>query len=255
MLSIKNPPIMQLVLTVSFTPPLEGLSIIDLADLYAQFRDEFPIFAQVQRAGAMSYKPFEATMTVGDMPRVIFGAEGASVQVGFQSDRLTMLWSRTTPIAAPANYPGFDDIVARYFAAMFKLQAWMAARRLPEITPAVGEVAYVDALPLDVAGADQRRPISSVIKTVNPDVLFPMISLEHAWNEPLTGDLEGFVRVQITAPNVMADGTVAVGFDTTVSFAPGGSWSEARINFEKAHQASLAVFERVVNLDALAISE
>lgn len=251
---LKNPPIMQLALTVSFTPSLDSLSIIDLAELYSEFRGDFPIYAQVQRAGPMSYSPFEADETKGSMPRILFSSEDTSSQVAFQNDRLTVLWRRTTPLTSEPKYPGFGHVVELYFKALVRLQGWLRAKGLPEIVPAVGELAYVDAFSVEDRETHKPRAISDILNIFSSEVIFPILTFSHNWTEPLRGKLDGYIRVEIDAPTQLADGEMVVSLDTTVSFNPGDDWMVAERKFSDAHEAALQVFDRVVNPNAVAMS-
>ncbi|WCP71585.1 TIGR04255 family protein [Sphingomonas hankookensis] len=251
--SAPNPPIVQLVLTVSFEPALDNLSIIDLADLFRQYEREFPIFQQVNRAGPMSANPFEMKLEVGGLPRMMFASPAMDWQVAFQNDRLSVLWARTKPMDQAPDYPGFTAVADRFAIALGMFKRWLEDRGLALPKPSVSEVAYVDAFPIIAAASGRQLKMSEIIRTINPALKFPMTSLEHRWTEPLRDGRDGYALVEITAPIALADGTSALGFDTTVRMSANGEWDAVGDCLEYGHSVALEIFDRVVNQDTGAI--
>ena len=242
-----NPPIVQLVLTASFEPALDNLSIIDLADLFRQFENEFPIFQQVNRAGPMSVNPFDAQIDAGGMPRMMFASGDMDWQVAFQNDRLSMLWVRTKPLSEAPSYPGFTAVADRFSAALDTFRAWLEDRGLTMPNPSIMEVAYVDAFPIYDVDAGRQLQMSEIVKTINPTMKFPMTSLAHRWTEPLGEAYTGFALVEVTAPIALNDGTMVLSFDTTIRIEANGSWSVLAGHLAYGHTVALEIFDRVVN--------
>ena len=104
--STDNAPIVQLLLTMSFSPSLDDISIIDIAGLYEIFRPEFPVFRQIARAAPMSYtlidnEPIFPQIT--GTPRVAFSTADTSKKIFFQNDRLSLGWDRISTLEAAAE--------------------------------------------------------------------------------------------------------------------------------------------------------
>lgn len=248
--SMPNPPIAQLVLTVSFEPTLDNLSIIDIADLFRQYERDFPIFQQVNRAGPMSTNPFEVKIDGGGMPRTMFANEALDWQVAFQNDRLSLLWARAKPLDQVPDYPGFTVVADRFASALATFKRWLEDRGMAIPTPSVAEVAYVDAFSINDSESGRQRKMSEIIKTINPVLAFPMSSLQHSWTEPLREGCDGYALVEITAPIALTDGTIALGFDTTVRIDARADWATVPDCLEYGHTVALEIFDRVVNPDA-----
>jgi uncharacterized protein (TIGR04255 family) len=110
-------PITQLMLTVQFFPHIQNLNPIDLADLYAPFRADFPVFEQVPRAGPM---PLDVNDTVAEVsfglaPRYRFVDNRNEFSIFLQNDRFSLNWGRVNALDGPSEYPGFDSILSKAF--------------------------------------------------------------------------------------------------------------------------------------------
>ncbi len=249
-----NAPVVEMLVTVQFSPSLDTLSIIDMADLYGLFRSDFPVFSQVPRAGPMSFDPVEAIVHIeqtGDQPRLSFASEDLSRLVVFQNDRLSFGWLRVAPLHNNPSYPGFQNIFASLVDALKRLQAWIAGRGLAPIKPRAAEVSYQDAFAIHNAAGEQTLPVSDVFNFINPDLKFPKFRFNYAWSELLPDDLPGFATVSASAPALVADGTEVMLLQTWASFNPGTDWDALPDKFEAAHQAVLAIYHRVVNTAAV----
>lgn len=252
--SAENAPVVHLLLTVSFSPPLDLLTIIDIAEVYGLFREEFPVFQQISRAGAMTLQSpppltFEST---GLPPRVSFSTADLSYAVLFQGDRLSMGWTRTSPLGSAAGYPGFEVLFARFVAKMGILRSWLSERGSHAV-PQVGELVYTDAFAQEAPTRSSALRPSDLFGVINPDISFPIDRIECSWVEPLPSDQVGFARASVNGPGLSPSGSKIFTLETTVTFDLSAvGWGGLGRAFEMAHGVGTDIFKRVVKPNALA---
>ncbi|MEG3162265.1 hypothetical protein U1763_17320 [Sphingomonas sp. LB2R24] len=253
-LSAEKAPVVQLLLTASFSPSLDFLSIIDLADLYALFREDYPVFRQISRAAPMTADPFQVrveSIQVGALPRLSFTAADPSRHMMFQSDRFSFGWARVSDLSEPSDYPGFDALYALFREYLERVQGWVLARGI-EISPQVGEIVYTDAFMVGENGIVAGAPAADIFTIINPEIRFPVTSIDCTWVEPLTGGIGGFVRSTASGPALSPSGSHMMTLETTANFDLSGGWAVVDQGFDVAHRAGLEIFKRVVNPLALA---
>ena len=246
-------PIVQLFLTVSFTPALSDLSILDLADVQLLFRDEFPIFKQLNRAGPMSFRldrdePDLARMM--GLPRLAFSSEEAGTQVLFQNDRVSFSWNRTSTLKARPDYPGFESMFSAFEHHIKTIISWAGARGV-EIAPSVGELAYTDAFVLQTEDGT-LRPISEIFGFVSSAEKYSVLMFDYSWAESLPDEQEGYLDVTASGPGSSPDGVDVATLETTARFDASGGWGDLSRSFGSAHRAAHDLFRRVVKPTASA---
>lgn len=243
---MRNPPVVQLILTASFAPTLDTLNMLDIADLFGEFREHYPVFQHLPRAGPMSFVPFQASLELNhNMPRVGFGNADISEQFMFQNDRLTFAWTRTTGLSENANYPGFDAIASKLYGGLEILRKWLMKRGHAEPVPIVGEVFYDDAFSI-LLPSGVSRGVEDVFTFMDPSHRSDRLAFQHSWTESLQGEVPGFAHVSVSAPALLADGSSAIRMITSVSFDAAQNWAAMRERFSVAHGAALGIFDRVV---------
>lgn len=244
-----NAPIVQLLLTVSFLPALPDLSIIDLADFYALFRQEYPVFRQVARAGPMSFSPMPEMADLGHMvgpPRLAFSTEETERQVLFQNDRLSYGWNRTSSLKSGPNYPGFSASFETLVRHLDVLRNWSSGRGI-EIRPAVAEIVYTDAFTLQSSASENPTPLPELFTFMNPASLHPIMGFDYSWTEQLPSELSGYIQASAAGPALSPEGVPVATLETTSYFDASTKWDQLDQKFERAHQAIHGVYERVVN--------
>ncbi|WP_174298867.1 TIGR04255 family protein [Sphingomonas bacterium] len=240
-------PIVQLFLTVSFTPALSDLSILDLADVQRLFRDEFPVFKQLKRAGPMSFQLEQNEPDLAQimgLPRLAFASESTGTQVLFQNDRVSFSWNRTSTLDAKPDYPGFDALFTQFKRHIGAIVSWAGARDI-EIAPSVGELAYTDAFTLQTEDGTPRC-ISDIFGFVSPPEKNPAYMFDYSWAESLPDEQDGYLDVTASGPASSPDGVEVATLETTARFDASGGWSDLSRPFGSAHQAAHGLFRRVV---------
>lgn len=253
-LSADEAPVVQLLLTASFSPSLDFLSIIDLADLYALFREDYPVFQQVNRAAPMTADPSQVQLPgiqVGALPRLSFSTADSSRRMMFQSDRFSFGWARISDLSELSGYPGFDAIYGLFREYLQRVREWVSARGI-EISPHVGEIVYTDAFFVGADGSVAGAPAADIFAIINPELRFPVTSIDCTWIEPLKGGSDGFVRSTASGPALSPSGAYMMTLETTANFDLSGGWTVFDHGFDVAHRAGLEIFKRVVNPLALA---
>lgn len=244
-------PVVQLLLTVSFSPSLGNLTILDLADIAALYRDAFPVFQQVSRAGPMSSRAHEAVVTLPMPmhPRIALSSATSRYQILFQDDRMSFGWVRGTELNEPNDYPGFSAVFRGLMDNVQRLIGW-AGQRGVTISPTVGEIAYTDAFAL-LAG----KPLSDIITLLNPDGKLPVTSFNYGWTQPWPNDREGYVEGLFAGPSLSPEGRRVATLETSARFNPGATWHELEAGFADGHAVITDTYRELVKPPSHAISE
>lgn len=240
-----NAPIVHLLLTASFAPAIELLSIIDLAELFKLFEADYPVFQQLHRAGQMSANAQTGTFMVENVstsPRVSFTSADLSSFMFFQDDRFSMGWNRST---ASDIYPGFQAVYDQFERNLAIVNSWLSDRG-SNVVPVVGELVYTDVFAMPPVALGDA--LSKTFTVMEPFGTFRTNSLECAWIESLPEGGEGFARVKVAGPALSPAGEPVLMFETTISFNLAGfPWHNIHTGFEMAHGVGHDVFRRVVN--------
>lgn len=165
------PPVSEVGFTVQFDP-LEGLTFVDLAELYELYKPRLPIIQQVPPLPTMQLTPGEEQFAGAPfivpvaLPRAWFVADDSVELVQFQSDRISYNWRRLNPNETTAEYPGYDALKQRLKSEKGVLDAWIERRGWSIRRNSVGELLYTNTIPLMVDGEPRR--ISDVLSFYKP---------------------------------------------------------------------------------------
>jgi len=237
-------PVVQLLLTVSFSPPIENLTILDLASVAALFRDEFPVFQQIARAGPMSAQAnadhaiFPAWVSA--TPRISMSSTESRFQLLFQNDRLSFGWVRGSSLDEPNDYPGFTEIFENFETHVGQIVAW-AKQVGSEIRPAIGEIVYTDAFPLTMG-----KPLSDIITLLNPIGKLPVNSFNYNWTQPWPNEREGYVEGLFAGPGLSPEGTYVATLETSARFEINAAWDGVEAAFKDGHAVMKDIYEQLV---------
>jgi uncharacterized protein (TIGR04255 family) len=254
----QNAPVSEMTLTISFTPDLSGLTMLDVVELYEKFRHRYPFFQHLPIA-----EPMTATPTIGYampqlsvgpqppvLPRANFSAADLQTALFFQFDRMTTAWRRQAPLGAPDTYPGFERMLQKMRDEMSILREWIKSRGLPDLSPVVGELGYINSFEMEPNG--KRRSLEDIFAFYTNPRKAKMHSFNCAWTEPLgedskTGNLNALVQGA-----VLPDGQAGVYFNLlgSVDLSPGG-WDDADQALRLVHSRLNEMFEGSLRPDFL----
>jgi uncharacterized protein (TIGR04255 family) len=214
----QDPPLTEVALSVQFDRL--GLGLIDLGEIWALFRRDFP---------KVEYRPllppvFETfglpsvsngpgirldLVDAMDLPRVWFLDDSECELIQFQGDRFIHNW-RKTPKGG--EYPRYEAIRHRFLAELNTLATYVSEKGLGMIRPNQCEVTYVNTLPLrskpfplasfsdrDLEGAGEFEDVSLVARYL----------MRNAADVPI-----GRVTIQ-TGHSVSPDGQLAMALNIT----------------------------------------
>lgn len=241
-------PVVQLLMTLAFQEAIVGIGLLELAEIAALYRDEFPVFGQIGRAGPMGINPNEVAVMIGGMPRISLSTGDARYNIFLQEDRLSFGWNRTSPLDSPHDYPGFSATYKRLKRHIERLSDW-SSRRGQTISPGVGEVVYTDAFQIA-----RETNLGDIYALFAPTDELPVSAFTCSWNQPWPSERGGYVSGAIEGPVLSAEGVTTTTLETTARFWSGGNWEACDAAFEEAHDAITSVFEKVVKPEARAKS-
>ncbi len=250
---IENAPVAQMVLTISFAPVLSGLTMVDIVDLFGQYRDRYPFFQHLPIAQAMtaSELPVATIASHGstDMPRVMFGAKDLQYSIYFQFDRLSLSWVRQAPIGSPDTYPGFQSMLAKFLSEIETLRAWVKVRKLPDIAPQVAELAYMNVFAVEVDGV--KRRLSDRFTFFNNPRGAPMSSFVCAWTERLDDENPSEGYVNATAQfRMLNDGLPGIGFELlSLADLNNLAWQDSNPKVTQMHDKIEQIFSGSIHPD------
>lgn len=241
-------PVVQLLMTLAFNEPIVGIGLLEIAEIAGLFRDEFPVFGQIGRAGPMGINPNEVSVMIGGMPRISLTTGDARYNIFLQEDRLSFGWNRTSPLDSPHDYPGFSSTYRFLRQQISRLSEW-AAKRGQLISPGIGEVVYTDAFQLN-----PETHLGSIYALFAPTGQLPVSAFTCNWTQPWPSERGGYVSGTIQGPGLSPEGLTTTTMETTARFWSGGNWEACDVAFEEAHDAITSVFETVVKPEARAKS-
>lgn len=247
------PPISQLLLTLRFEPAAVGLSILDLGKIRELFSADYPVFQEVARAGPMPLHPANVEPEVGGiMPRLQFLSEDLSLKVLFQDDRVTVGWSRVSPLDQDADYPGFSVTLSRLIETYTTIARYLKDIGAADPSPATGEVFYVDAFNM-LRPDGTLTPLEEVFTFYRSNEAFGFNQLSFVfrriYEEPFEGQSETGVSGYYNGPN----GEVMVTLQTVVRFGITDADTDLVQPFKAAHKIANETFSVLVKPDSYAI--
>lgn len=253
-------PIVQMLLTVQFQPAAQSLTIIEWADLRALFEADFPVFAQVSRAGPMNPDPRveQLTFAIGGegMPRLQLLSEDLAVVVYLQDDRVSVGWARRAPLDADPGYPGFDHLLGQLLSVLATVLKFIEERAVETVSLAAAEVVYDDAFLMHKGGARLRR-LEDVFTCVRSMEEFAFNRLNLTYQRillPEQDGLSGSVQTTIAGWNAPSPDEITSNLQTVIRFAIEGLDQEGlRVPFEKAHRLAHKLYDTLVKAEATAI--
>lgn len=253
----RSPPIVQLMLTVQFQPAATSMTVLDWADLRARFSEDFPVFAQVARAGPMHPDPTVLTVEAPfGLPRFQLTSEDLSSILLLQDDRMSLGWQRTAPLEVDPAYPGFDATLNRFQIIFANMLSFVEQRSAETVRVSAGELAYTDAF-LIMRNNEQIRPLEEVFNCVrsNQSFRFNQLSLNYMTVlEPGPHRIGGHAQTIISGFTPMPNGDIVTQLQTVVRFVLEASPLNLKVPFEAAHDVSKQIYATLVNPDAPAIS-
>lgn len=237
-------PISQIFLTIQFAVPYGNLNPIRQAEVFSVFRDRFPIFEQVTRAGPMPTEIVDAIQVFpqfGDA-RTVFYNEDRSLAVFFQDDRFSFSWDRISPLDQPPEYPGYDAILEQALAAWRQLDTLILHSGDSE--PLVGEIVYMDHFAGDPA--EGFAGLGRIYAPLAPDYESAASRYVFTWAQPFNE--AGSLQTQIQGP-VFFGGHVATQLQQTARFRLAGGWEGLKAGFDKAHSSVEKSFKSLIRPD------
>ena len=146
------------------------MTVLDLADWVRNFEDSYPFADQLPFAPRVELQTGSPQIMFGpvevDLPRIQLRSASTSERLQLQTDRFVMTWSRSEALGEPANYPGYLVMKANWRKRVAEFREWHNRRLGPAPAGRLIELAYVNSVPLDVAG--QKRRLSDIFKFIQP---------------------------------------------------------------------------------------
>lgn len=258
---LKNPPVVTVILTVQFTPALSALTMLDVVGVFDLFKDRYPVFAQINRAGPMIVNPlkgavFDLTQPDQQLPRVAFTSEDSSRAIYFQDDRVSLSWSRQSGLDEPTDYPGYEGLRDSLLEEADRFVRWSSANNFPEVRPATAEVLYINAFRMDLG--DRRRAMSEVFTFFNNPRKARMVALDFAWTEFVrppelvagAKDTSGLVHMQ-TSSGIAPTGKPVVTFQLTGTSQADHTWNEMKRTLDEVHDRIAEIFDAAIQDEVL----
>lgn len=238
-----NAPITQLLLTLQFVPPVASLGPIEIAACSAEFRDEFPHFEQVSRAGPMPTDPSVAELSLSIGPaRTRLSTSDGSRSILFQEDRFSYGWDRIVNLEESSGYPGFEIILTDAIKIWNRLRS-IIENENADFTLLSAEIAYSDAFEAEHEGV--AIPLHSIFNVISENYKSSMIGYNFTWSEPLQA-VTGFIEMQVTGPAAAPFG-VFTNLQTVGRFKPKAGWLGMADDFATVHDEILEAFKKLVN--------
>lgn len=175
----------ELVLGGHLEAPLP-LTVLDVADWTSRFAD-FPVVQELPPLAPAALPvpgtPQEASIAIGmgpALPRMLLRSPDGRMSIQMQGDRFAVGWSRIEPIGSPADYPGFEAMLAHWGDLSSRFEAWAGTRLRSQPRYRLVEVSYSNATPLERDG--QRKRIGDIFRFVQPG-LRPVNMFATQWAE------------------------------------------------------------------------
>jgi len=243
----KDPPIVELALTLTFTE-LAGPTVVDLANLYSAFQGQYPTIQHQPQLAPMNAVPGPAVVQVSpvgvEVPRLWFISHDTRDLVQFQPDRVSQNWRRIGPFSDRIEYPGYEAVRSRFVEAFLRVEAWARERGVPSLSLATAELVYVNAFPL--RRADDEIRLSEVISFYKPPVPARIFNLHMNWFEAVP-EIEGGRVIVAFSPGQLPDGPQALNLTMTGRCAVRGmDVTEALARLDVLHDNIHTIFARVL---------
>lgn len=238
-------PIVQVMLTLQFAPPLSNLDPVTVADVFNAFRAEFPVFEQVARAGPMPVDPdvLEIPNPLGS-PRNSFLTDDRSKAIMFQDDRFSFLWQRKP--GSDLEYPGYDAIVSEALAHWRKIEKIAVVRSAHALMPLVGEITYTDQFLLSQQSPAQQ--MAAIFAPLDRQFSTDARRVQVSYSEAAGPD--GFYEVQIVGPvpipEPIGESKLCAQMQTIGRFPIRDSWDGVSAGFNRMHDHVKSAFTHVV---------
>lgn len=185
------------------------LSVIDYAAMCEFFKDQFPVFQQTEMVGPLVVAPGQSALQFGaSSPRIWLSTSEGHLLAQFQHDRISLNWRRLLPYSSRVDYPGYDAIVHRFEGYFGAVRNWLKERLDIQVEPISGELAYVNAIPLNQNGTEYR--ISEIVPFYCPREKRKVIGFNFQWAEQYSERPEGYMYIQTTVGATMHDGVVVI---------------------------------------------
>lgn len=146
----KRPPLVEVLLAVSFSP-IEELDCRHIADLYKVFSENYPeylekppldpVFEVFSRSGVAAHNVSLQLIQQLPLPRIwMMDARGEQL-IQFQKDRVVLNWKKSPGAGA---YPRYDAIRENFVATLNKVDTYLASNGLKKIDPNQCEISYIN---------------------------------------------------------------------------------------------------------------
>lgn len=241
-------PVTQLMVTVQFQPFLSGLNVVHLAEIRSLFADSHPIVNSIGRAGPMAARlgepPFGAA---GMLPRLQLLKADLSGSILVQDDRISLSWDRTTSLADPDLYPGFEAIFAEFTDASTKIVSYLASAGMAQVSPRVGEIIYTDRIQTGSPEGD-AKPLSSLFAFLNPSCDIWPESYNFTWQYPFSiMEIEGYIMCILQGPEILPDSQRAANLQSIGSFDLAGcTWRDMERRFLAVRSTIGELYQKLV---------
>lgn len=183
----------EVIIAAHFASPLP-LTVMDLADWVRHF-GQFSLVQQLPpaphadvAAPGQAIPPFQVVEVAHHpLPRMLLRTPDGRFSVQLQHDRFAVGWTRTEPLGAPANYPGFQLFSEYWIQRLAEFDAWTGQRFRQVSAHRLIELTYSNVAPLLREG--KMRRISEIFKFVQPGAralsMFNVSWLERVYDEPV----------------------------------------------------------------------
>jgi uncharacterized protein (TIGR04255 family) len=210
-----SPPITEIGFTIIFEP-INGLTVLDIAELYHCFEAEYPVLQQVPPLQAAPLEaPFrgnsfgptiQIVSPTIELPRIWFIAADSKNLIQFQSDRFAHNWRRLTPLDVASDYPGYFSTRDRFLAEYNHFERWAQQKFGGAPKPIMGELLYVNTVLLGPP-AEQTR-LSAVFRKYKPTSIKKILGFQMTWREFVTEGANDVIDVA-AAGGAIPDGSPA----------------------------------------------
>lgn len=185
---------------------LEGITVRDVGEAHELYSDEFPFFQQADLAAPMPMPLAQPSGVVAgqmSIPRLWFLSSDGKTIVQMQQDRIAFNWRRLSSPSQEADYPGYEDLKGSFERHFAKGREWARARSFGSVSPSVGELFYLNAIPI-MDGGKQRR-LSDILAFYRPTEPVRVFGFNIGWNEIVDENFPSTLTVTIQG-SVAMDG-------------------------------------------------
>lgn len=241
-----GPPVTELAMSVQFNQ--YALTVLDFASCYELFGDRFPLVQQAPHLAPIQVGPATPVFQFGtgadiSFPRLWMISSDQRRLLQFQADRFSFNWRRIEPLTEVCEYPGFVSLAEEFDGYYRELSAWCTSRFHQAPVANVGELLYVNSLPLKIDGTEKR--ISDVLKCFTPTSRRPIANFTLGWFEMLTPSESGVVTMQAMSVG-LPDGTPVIQVTFTGRADLTSRGTEPLHWFDDLHTLTLEMFSSVI---------